>query len=414
MTDLRANPAGVRAFSVMAKPIGPVCNLDCTYCFYLEKEKLFDGHRRFQMSDEVLREFIRQHIEGQDVPVVGFAWQGGEPTLAGLEFFHRVVELQATFADGRQISNAIQTNGTLLDDEWCAFLTEHQFLVGVSIDGPARLHDLYRVDKRKRPTFDAVMRGLELLKKHETEFNTLTVVNRSNAAEPLAVYRFLKEVGSGFMQFIPLVEREPDAAAKAMGMGLATPPQPAPENGEGPPVTTWSVGPDQFGSFLVDIFDEWVRKDVGRFFVQTFDVALANWVGAPPGLCTFAATCGTGMALEHDGNLYSCDHYVYPRFKIGNVLDASIAEVVNSDRQLRFGSDKLTTLTLSCRECEVRFACHGECPRLRFASSSDGELGLNYLCRGYRRFFHHVDPYMRQMAHLLARGLPAAGVMDLY
>ena len=268
----------------MTKPIGPICNLACKYCFYLEKKGLFAKNERFRMSDDVLEANVKQYIEGQDVPEINFAWQGGEPTLLGVNFFRKVVALQLTYASGKRISNVIQTNGTLLDDEWCAFFTEHQFLVGISIDGPAHLHDVYRVDKRQRPTLHDVMRGVELLKKHKTEFNTLTVVNRRNSCEPLAVYRFLREIGSGFMQFIPLVEREAGDSAKELGLDLAVPPDPEGDADPGSPVTSWSANPEQYGTFLIEIFEEWVRQDVGKYFVQMFDVALGNWLGTPPSL----------------------------------------------------------------------------------------------------------------------------------
>lgn len=402
-----------RAFHVMTKPNGPMCNLACTYCYYLDKKGLFAKGEQFRMSDDVLEAYIRQHIGGQDVPTVEFAWQGGEPTLLGVDFFEKVVDLQATYANGKKITNAIQTNGTLLSDEWCEFFSENRFLVGISIDGPARLHDRHRVDRHQRPTFHSVMRGLDLLRKHGTEFNTLTVVGRKNSREPITVYRFLKEVGSRFMQFIPLVEREADAAANALGVDLALPPDPRGTAHPNPPVTSWSVGSERYGTFLVGIFDEWVRSDVGSFFVQAFDVALGSWLGEPPGLCTFAPVCGGAMALEHDGSLYSCDHYVYPEYNLGNILDVTVAEMANSARQVEFGTDKSKTLPGYCRECDVRFACNGECPKHRFIETPDGEPGLNYLCPSYKKFFHHVDPYMRQMAEFLRRGQPASLIMDV-
>lgn len=412
MTEPASAATDCRAFHVMTKPIGPICNLDCKYCFYLEKEQLYDPNEQFRMSDEVLETYIRQYIDQQDVPEVGFAWQGGEPTLLGVDFFRKAVTLQQQYADGKRITNAIQTNGTLLNDEWCQFLTEHDFLVGISIDGPAELHDAYRVDKRQRPTFDRVMRGVEFLKKHKTEFNTLTVVNRVNSQHPLEVYRFLKEIGSGFIQFIPLVERKADGEAKKLQLDLATPPDPAGGDSPDSPVTSWSVTAQDYGDFLVQIFEEWVRRDVGKYFVQIFDVSLGAWMAMPPSLCIFAPTCGTAMAMEHDGNVYACDHYVYPRYKLGNILNRSIGEMVNSDQQRRFGADKADKLPRFCRECDVRFACNGECPKHRFLETPDGEPGLNYLCRAYKTFFHHVDPAMRMMASLLRSGRPAAMVMD--
>ena len=426
-----ASTPTVRAadFHIMAKPIGAICNLDCKYCFYLEKEKLYPPNEHFRMSDEVLVQFVRQYIAAQDGPEVTFAWQGGEPTLMGVEFFRKAVALQKQFADGKKISNTLQTNATLLDDEWCAFLAENQFLTGVSVDGPRELHDAYRVDKQQQPTFEAVMRGVELLKKHKAEFNTLTVVNRLNSQQPLKVYRFLKELGSRYLQFIPLVERPPDETAKSLGLDLAAPPELgrplsrppgtlSPSDGEraevrGPLVTEWSVESKQFGEFLVQIFEEWVVRDVGRTFVQLFDVTLSNWMGLGSAMCIFSERCGRALALEHDGGVFSCDHYVYPQFKLGNLMNASLGDLVNSPAQQKFGSDKADTLPKYCRECEVRFACHGECPKHRFITTPDGEPGLNYLCAGYKRFFNHVEPYMVAMAQLIQSGRAPSGIMDL-
>jgi len=409
-----ASPSTLRvpAFHVMAKPIGPICNLDCQYCFYLEKEKLYPANENFRMSEEVLEAFVRQHIAAQDTPEITFGWQGGEPTLMGVEFFRKAVALQKQYANGKQIHNTIQTNGTLLDDEWCEFLARNEVLVGVSIDGPRELHDTYRVDKKQRPTFDAVMRGVDLLKKHGAEFNTLTVVNRRNSKHPLEVYRFLKEAGSGYLQFIPLVERKADAAAKAIGLDLAAPPGPHEEQAE-PLVTEWSVESKQYGEFLVQIFEEWVMRDVGKVFVQMFDVALGNWMGLGSAMCVFAERCGNALALEHNGDVFSCDHYVYPQYKLGNLVKQSLGDMVNSTTQRGFGNDKADSLPRYCQECEVRFACNGECPKHRFIRTPDGEAGLNYLCAGYKRFFNHVEPYMEAMAQLIRAGKPAAEIMEL-
>lgn len=401
----------VPAFHIMTKPIGSICNLDCKYCYYLEKEQLYPPEENFRMSDQVLEESIRQTIQSQAAPEISFAWQGGEPTLLGVDFFRKAVELQRRYADGKKVSNALQTNGLLLDDEWGAFLSENQFLVGLSIDGPRELHDRYRVDKGGQPTFDRVLRGLEFLKKHQTEFNTLTVVNRANSQHPLAVYRFLKEIGSGYLQFIPLVERKADRAAKGLGLNFAEPP-PAGHWSPNAPVTAWSVESRQYGEFLVQIFDDWVRHDVGRYFVQIFDVTLGSWMGRGASLCVFAETCGSALALEHNGDLFSCDHYVYPRHKLGNLLNQTLGEMVSSPAQRKFGADKQTTLPKYCRECEVKFACNGECPKHRFLRTIAGEPGLNYLCAGYKRFFNYVDPYMYRMAELVGRGHPAALIMN--
>jgi uncharacterized protein len=376
-----------RAFHVIAKPIGPLCNLDCRYCFYLDKQLLYPGTSAWAMGEQVLESFVRQYIEAQDVPVVSFAWQGGEPTLLGLAFFERVVALQQRYAGGKRIENGFQTNGVLLDDRWGEFLARHAFLVGLSIDGPRELHDRYRVKRGGQPTFDEVMRGRDVLRRHGVAFNTLTVVHRRNAADPLAVYRFLRDEGSGFMQFIPVVER-------AKGM-----------------IAPWSVDPVQFGHFLCAIFDEWVRRDVGRVFVQLFDVALESWYSGEASLCVFRPTCGQALAVEHNGDLYACDHYVFPEFRLGNLLETRLDTLAASPAQESFGRAKEDALPAYCLECDVRFACHGECPKNRFVPAPDGQAGLNYLCAGYKRFFRHVDPYMRFMAEELRREHAPATVM---
>jgi uncharacterized protein len=413
----------------MTKPIGPICNLDCSYCFYLEKEELYPDTRKWAMPENVLEKYVREYIESQDVPEISFAWQGGEPTLLGVGYFRNVVELQKRYANGKTIHNAFQTNGTLLDDEWGAFLAESGFLVGLSVDGPRELHDRYRVDKQQRPTFDAVMRGLEVLKRNKVEFNTLTVVNRANGDRPLDVYRFLRGIGSGFIQFIPLVER---SAGHVGGPGvkltvggrpvpLAAPPsphRPAIFNpGSDPPpddlasVTDWSVGPRQYGNFLCTIFDDWVQRDVGKIFVQLFDVTLGKWMGQPAGLCVFAETCGSALAMEHNGDVYSCDHYVYPQYRLGNVMEAHLGDIVRSEQQLQFGRDKADTLPAYCRSCSVKFLCNGECPKHRFTSTPDGEAGLNYLCAAYKRFFTHTEPAMKKMGAYLRAAQPPALIM---
>ncbi|MFV0415933.1 MAG: anaerobic sulfatase maturase, partial [Chthoniobacterales bacterium] len=386
-----------RAFHVMTKPIGPICNLDCKYCFYLEKEQLFPSNENFKMSDETLETYIRQYIEQQDVPEISFAWQGGEPTLLGVNFFRKVVALQKKYANGKTISNAFQTNGTLLNDEWAEFFLKNNFLIGLSIDGPARLHDAYRVDKKGGSTYQRVIAGLKILKKHRVEFNTLTVVNRVNSQKPLEVYRFLREIGSGFIQFIPLVERLADAEATKLGLDLATPPRADEEEQVRMPVTDWSVQPKQYGDFLCKIFDEWIRRDVGRTFVQLFDVTLGNTIGQKGTLCFFSEKCGSALAMEHNGDVYSCDHYVYPDYKLGNVLNTSLGEMLDTDFQKKFGNDKADTLPAYCRACEVRHLCHGECPKHRFIRTPDGDPGLNYLCRAYKQFFNHTAPAMKRM-----------------
>ncbi len=363
------------------------------------------------MSDAVLEEYIRQYIHSQSGPEIHFAWQGGEPTLLGVEFFQKAVALQQKYAGEKIISNALQTNGTLLDDAWGKFLKQQNFLVGLSIDGPRPLHDQYRVDKGQKPTFDAVMRGLECLKYHRVEFNTLTVVSRANAQRPLEVYRFLKKIGSEFIQFIPLVERAAPVQAKAQGFDFAEPPDLLGPEKNAAAVTEWSVEAAQYGNFLCAIFDEWVRRDVGQTFVQLFDVALGNWMGLGSSLCVFAEKCGAALAIEHNGDLYSCDHFVYPRYRLGNVMNQSLGAMVNSPAQIKFGSDKADLLPQFCRQCEVRFACNGECPKHRFIQAPGGEAGLNYLCAAYKKFFHHIDPHMKTMSQLLRRGRAAADIM---
>lgn len=396
-----------KGFHLLTKPIGPICNLDCKYCFYLEKEVLYPDASKWAMPDDVLEAYIRQYIEAQPADSVHFAWQGGEPTLLGVDFFRKVVQLQSKYADGKTINNALQTNGTLLDDAWAEFLAEHRWLVGVSIDGPRELHDAYRVNKGGQPTFDLVMRGIETLRSHQVEFNTLTTVHRANQQQPLEVYRFLRENGSGYMQFIPIVERI-SATATKNGLTLIAPSF----SGEAS-VAPWSVEPEQYGRFLCSIFDEWVRGDVGKTYVQLFDVSLEMWMGMEASLCVFRRTCGAELAIEHSGDVYSCDHFVYPENKLGNIMDASLRSLVDSPQQQTFGSDKNDTLPQYCRSCEVRFACNGECPKHRFIATPDGEPGLNYLCAGYKMFFKHIDPYMRFMAEELRHQRAPANIMQI-
>jgi len=386
------------SFHVLGKPSGATCNLDCTYCFFLSKEKLYPNSR-FRMTDDLLETYIRQLIESQRTPEVTIAWQGGEPTLMGLDFYKRSIDYEQTYArPGTTIQHTMQTNGILLNDAWCEFFREHNFLIGLSLDGPQEMHDTYRVDKGGAPTFHKVMRAARLLQHHQVEFNILTTVNAANADHPLEVYHFLRdEVGTQFMQFIPIVER-------------------INENGEigfqeGNTVSERSVKPEQWGTFLITVFDEWVCRDVGTVFVQMFDAALASWVGAPPVLCIFSETCGNALALEHNGDLYSCDHFVEPNYLLGNIKQDHMIELVASDQQRQFGLHKRDSLPRYCRECEVRFACHGECPKNRFLETPDGEPGLNYLCAGYKAFFKHVDHPMRIMAELLRRDRAPAEVM---
>ena len=361
---------------------------------------------KWAMPEDVLENYIRQYIQSQDGPGVSFAWQGGEPTLLGVDFFERVVALQEKYRAGRSIENAFQTNGVLLDDRWGEFLKKNNFLIGLSIDGPSEMHDAYRVDKGGQPTFDKVMRGLETLKRYGVEFNTLTTVHRMNSQHPLAVYRFLKEVGSGYMQFIPIVER---AATLTTANGLTLV---SPTFAESAAVTEWSVEPVQFGKFLTAIFDDWVRNDVGQKYIQLFDVTLEMWCGMTSSLCVFKPTCGSALAMEHNGDVYSCDHFVYPENKLGNIMDSELRGMVDSAQQVEFGTAKRDTLPEYCKKCDVRFACNGECPKHRFAKTPDGEAGLNYLCAAYKMFFHHVEPYMQFMARQLQQQRAPAAVME--
>lgn len=402
-----------KAFQVMAKPIGPICNLDCTYCYYLEKEHILNAKSpSWRMQEDLLEQYVRQYIEAHsEVPIVEFAWQGGEPTLLGLEFFQKAVAFQKKYNNGKQINNAFQTNGTLLTEDWCHFFRDEGFLIGLSIDGPRGLHNVNRPDKRGQDTFDRVVRGIELMREHEVEFNTLTVVNAQNVKHPLKVYHFLKKIGSGYIQLIPLVERLADMDQKAAGYDHAPPSHDGRDYRD--LVSDQTVRPEDFGQFLCDIFDEWVRKDVGSVFVQHFEEALGKWAGAPGGLCIFRERCGMALVLEHNGDLFSCDHFVYPEYKLGNIRDADMKEMVSSQRQRDFGNAKADTLPEYCRKCEVRFACNGGCPKKRFINTPSGEPGLNYLCAGYKKYFKHVGPYMEIMANMFSRGTHPSAIMEL-
>jgi len=357
------------------------------------------------MSDEVLDSFIRQKIEYHRVPKVNFAWQGGEPTLLGVDFFRKVVKLQRKYANGKEIENGFQTNGILLNDEWCELFKENNFLIGLSIDGPEHLHDRYRKAKGGQGTYKKVVRGLDYLKKHQVAFNTLTAIHKDNSCHPLEVYKFLKEIGSEFMQFIPIVERMAKDNPND-GLQLVLPDYQSESK-----VTDWSIEPLEYGKFLCAVFDEWIRNDVGSYYVQIFDVALESWYRGEGSLCVFRKICGDTMAIEHNGDLYSCDHYVYPSYKLGNILDKPLGSIISSEIQVKFGNDKWDKLPKYCLECDVRFACHGECPKHRFINTPDGESGLNYLCAGYKKFFHHIDPYMRFMADELRHQRAPANVM---
>ena len=405
-----------RAFHLLAKPTGAVCNLDCSYCFFLSKEMLYPGSR-FRMADELLEAYVKQLIEAHaGVPEVAIAWQGGEPTLMGVDFFRRSVELAEVYLHpGQRATYTIQTNGTLLDEEWAAFFKDNDFLVGISIDGPRELHDTYRVNKGGKGSFDQVMLGLSFLNDAGVEWNALTTVHAANGDRGREVYRFLRdECGARFIQFIPIIERvAADQAEDGTVPWESWRDRPLYVQ-QGDVVTGRSVSPVQYGRFLVDVFEEWVRRDVGEVYVQMFDVALANWVGEPPGLCVHSETCGLALALEHTGDLYSCDHFVEPRYLLGNIKERHMLELVSSPQQTRFGLDKRDTLPQYCLDCDVRFACHGGCPKDRFIRTPYGEPGLNYLCAGFKEFFHHVDGPMRVMGELLARNRAPAEIMQRY
>lgn len=406
----------LRHFHVLAKPTGAICNLDCKYCFFLSKEMLYPGDR-FRMADDLLETYIRQLLESQPGPQVSVAWQGGEPTLMGLPFFRRAMAIVAKYRrPGITIDHTIQTNGTELTAEWCDFFRENSFLVGLSLDGPREMHDLYRVDKGGRGTFDKVLAAARLMQKHGVEFNILTTVNAGNVNHPVEVYRFLRdEVGTKFIQFIPIIERvTPELLTIANSGWGARGSDPRPLYlQEGNQVTDRSVQPEAWGRFLSGVFDEWIKQDVGTVFVQMFDAALASWVGAPAGLCIFAETCGNAVALEHNGDLYSCDHFVEPKHLLGNIRKVHMLALVDSAQQQAFGAAKRDSLPAYCRSCEVRFACNGECPKNRFLMTPDGQPGLNYLCAGYKAFFTHIDRPMRMMADLLRSGRYADEVMAL-
>ena len=409
-------PSGTpQAFHLLAKPTGAICNLDCKYCFFLSKEMLYPGSR-FRMADDLLETYIRQLLEAHQTPEVTIAWQGGEPTLMGLDFFRLSVEYAERHKKpGQKVQHTIQTNGTKLDDTWCSFFKDHGFLVGLSVDGPREIHDAYRVDKGGQGTFDQVMRGLDFLKARVVDFNILCTVHAANGDHPLEVYRFFRdELGAEFIQLIPIVERATPELLPLANQGWGDSHQARPlYTLEGDRVTERTVKSEQWGRFLIAIFDEWVQRDVGKVFIQTFDSALGSWVGVGSALCIFKETCGQALALEHNGDLYSCDHFVEPKYFLGNIKQEHLITLVGSEQQQKFGNDKRDTLPRYCRECEVRFACNGECPRNRFILTPDGEPGLNYLCAGYKAFFNHIDHPMRLMADLLKQGRFADEVMGI-
>jgi uncharacterized protein len=411
-------PAGAPpAFHLLAKPTGAICNLDCTYCFFLSKEMLYPGSR-FRMADDLLELYLRQLIEAHAAsPEVVVAWQGGEPTMMGLDFFRRSVALaEAAKRPGQRIVHTIQTNGTLLDDQWGAFFAEYGFLVGLSVDGPRAVHDTYRVDKGGKGSFDRVMKGLAVLRRNGVEWNALATVHAASQDRGREIYRFLRdECGARFMQFIPIVERATPATLPMAnaGWGRAVRDRPL-YTQDGSLVTERSVSPGGYGRFLIDVFEDWVRRDVGEVYVQMFDVALANWYGEPPGLCVHSETCGLALALEHTGDLYSCDHFVEPGHKLGNIREKKMIDLIVTPRQTEFGLAKRDALPKFCLECDVRFACHGGCPKDRFTQAPDGEPGLHYLCPSYKAFFGHIRPAMEEMCGLLRAGQAPAQVIGRY
>ena len=387
-----------RPMYVMAKPAGSLCNLACRYCYYLDKAALYDNSKHI-MSDELLEKFIKEYIESQTMPQVLFTWHGGETMMRSLAFYRRVIELEQKYARGRQIDNCIQTNGTLITEEWCRFFRENHWLVGVSIDGPREFHDEYRMTKQGKPSFDRVMKGIHLLNRYGVDWNAMAVVNDFNADYPLDFYHFFKEIKCRYIQFTPVVERLQDNRIAAV------------DEAYGKPVTDFSMSAEQWGNFICTIFDEWVRNDVGTYFIQLFDAVLANWVGQAPGVCSLAKTCGHAGVMEFNGDVYACDHFVFPQYKLGNIYTSSLVSMMYGEKEIRFGQDKFDKLPSQCKACNYLFACNGECPKNRFIHTSTGEPGLNYLCKGYYRFFEHVAPYMDFMKKELLAQRPPANVM---
>lgn len=394
-----------RAFSSMVKPIGSACNLDCSYCYYLDKAPTIYGDQQPVMSMELLEEYTRQYIEANEVPEVTFVWHGGEPLMAGLEYYRKAIGFQQKYAGGKTIINSLQTNGTLLNADWCRFFHDHNFLIGISIDGPRDIHDAFRVNKAGRPTFDKVMAGISQMVQYRVEYNTLSVINIKSEGRGAEVYRFLKSVGSRFMQFLPAVEHVLPAVNGKRPV-IVKP------GTQGSVMAPWSVSAPGYGRFMTDIFDEWVLSDVGTYFVQAFDMTLAQWVGVKPGLCIYSETCGDAVVVEHNGDVYSCDHFVYPEFKLGNILETELTDLYQSQKQFDFGIRKRNNLPRQCLRCEYYFVCRGECPKHRFLKTEYGEDNLNALCEGFKYYYHHVAPYMDQMKQLLIQKKAPALVME--
>lgn len=404
MNDNIANPFA-KPLYVMLKPAGAHCNLACKYCYYLEKNKLYPTAQRHLMSDEMLEQFTREYIEAQTMNQVLFTWHGGEPLLRSIDFYRKALSLQQKYAGGRRIDNVIQTNGTLLTDEWCEFFAQNHWLVGISIDGPQPDHDHYRLTAAGKPSWKKVMQGIKLLKKHGVEWNAMAVVNAYNANHPLEFYRFFKENGCQFLQFTPIVERLPRHEDGRTLASLADKDEIS--------LSEASVAPEQWGYFLCAIFDEWVRKDVGKIFVEIFDCTLANWMGISPGICAYSKECGHAGVMEHNGDVYSCDHFVFPEYKLGNIRDHSLIDMLYGEQQQEFSRLKHSSLPRQCKECDMEFACHGECPKNRFMKDKYGDSGLNYLCPGYYHYYQHVAPYMDYMKQELMSQRPPSNIMNV-
>ena len=389
----------------MLKPAGAHCNLACKYCYYLEKNNLYQNSNHHLMSDEMLEQFTREYIEAQTMPQVLFTWHGGEPLMRSIDFYKKALALQKKYAHGKQIDNVIQTNGTLLTDEWCEFFAQNHWLVGISIDGPQEYHDHYRVTPAGKPSWEKVMQGIQLLKKHRVEWNAMAVVNAYNAEHPLEFYHFFRDNGCQYLQFTPIVERLTEHEDGRTLASLA--------DDREIPLADASVTPQQWGNFLCTIFDDWVRHDVGKTFVEIFDCTLANWMGVLPGICAYSKECGHAGVMEHNGDVYSCDHFVFPEYKLGNIRDQSLIDMLYGEKQQAFSRLKHTSLPRQCKECDMEFACHGECPKNRFEKDKYGEPGLNYLCQGYYQYYTHVAPYMDFMKRELLAQRPPANIMNV-
>ena len=401
---------GPMAFNIMIKPAGSLCNLDCNYCYYLDKAEIYGGKEPV-MTLEMLETCIREYIAANDVQEVMFNWHGGEPLVLGLDFYRKAVALEQKYAGDKIIRNTIQTNGTLLTQEWASFFRDNDFLVGISVDGPQDIHDKYRKDKGGAPTFDKVMRGVSLLYRNNVQYNTMTTVNHASEGRGLEVYEFLKSIGSRYMQFMPVVEHVKYPAGKNGKPLKYARPHIVDPSEEGASIAPWSVGSMAFGKFMCEIFDSWVLADVGRYFVNLFDAALARWCGVMPGTCAYAETCGGNSVIEHNGDVYPCDHFVYPQYRLGNILENDLRTMMTSQEQIRFGISKRNSLPGRCVRCRYRFACNGECPKHRFNVTESGQTGLNALCDGYFMFYSHVEPYMDKMKELLDSHQAPAGVM---